>query len=109
MFEHALLESSPRRTSVLRRIHYLFSAFTGILFFAQGWYLLPMVLAPGGERALFIAAAIVGVVAAAWTLMVCYVGADTRQQHLCSWPWIAVTLLLNLPGFLIYLVYSAGK
>src|SRR5208283_1186351 len=31
------------------------------------------------------------------------------QQHLCSWPWIAVTLLLNLPGFLIYLVYSAGK
>jgi len=109
MFEHALLESSSRRTSVLRRIHYLFAAFTGMLFFAQGWYLLPMLLAPEGERALFIAAAIIGVTAAAWALMVCYVGADSRQQHWRAWPWIAVTLLLNLPGFLIYLVYSAGK
>ena len=109
MFEDALLESSPRRTSVLCRIHYLFSAFAGTLVFAQGLYLLPLLLAPAGERALFIAAAMVGVVAALYALMLCYVWADTRQQHLRTWPWLGVTLLLNLPGFLIYLVYSAQK
>jgi len=109
MFEDALLESSPRRASVLCRIHYLFSAFAGTLFFAQGLYLLPLLLAPAGERALFIAAAMVGVVAALYALMLCYVWADTRQQHLRTWPWLGVTLLLNLPGFLIYLVYSAQK
>jgi protein TonB len=41
--------------------------------------------------------------------MLSYVWADTRQQHLRTWPWLGVTLLLNLPGFLIYLVYSAQK
>jgi protein TonB len=109
MFEDALLESSPRRASVLCRIHYLISAFAGTLFFVQGWYLLPWVLAPAGERALFIAAAMVGAVAALYTLILCYVWADTRQQHLRTWPWLGITLLLNLPGFLIYLVYSAQK
>ncbi len=109
MFEDALLESSPRRTYVLRRIHFLFSAFAGTLFFVQGLYLLPWLLAPAGGRALLIAAAMIGVVAALYTLMLCYVWADTRQQHLRAWPWLGVTLLLTLPGFLIYLIYSAQK
>jgi protein TonB len=109
MFEDALFDSSPRRTSVLRRIHYLLSGLAGTLFFAQGLYLLPMLLAPAGARPLFIAAAIVGVAGALHALMLCYVWADTRRQHWAAWPWLAVTLLLNLPGFLIYLVYSAQK
>jgi len=109
MFEDALLDSSPRRASVLCRIHYLFSALAGTLFFTQGLYRLPMLLAPAGGRALFIAAAMVGSIAALYALMLCYVWADTRQQHLRTWPWLGVTLLLNLPGFLIYLVYSAQK
>jgi protein TonB len=109
MFDDALLESSPRRTYVLRWIHFLYSAFTGTLFFVQGLYLLPRLLAPAGERALLIAAAMIGVVAALYALMLCYVWADARQQHLRAWPWLGVTLLLNLPGFLVYLVYSAQK
>ena len=109
MFEDTLLESSPRRASVLCRIHYLLSAFAGTLFFAQGWYLLPLLLAPAGARALFIAAAIVGGVAALHMLMLCYVWVDSQQQHLSTWPWLGITLLLTLPGFLIYLVYSAQK
>jgi protein TonB len=109
MFGDALLESSPRRTSVLCRIHYLLSALVGTLFFALGWYLLPWLLVLASERALFFAAATVGLAAGAYALMLCYVWADTRQQHLRTWPWFGVTLLLNLPGFLIYLVYSAQK
>ncbi|MFZ0962351.1 MAG: energy transducer TonB [Terriglobia bacterium] len=109
MFEDTLLESSFRQTSVLRRTHYIFSAFAGALFFAQGLYLLPMLLAPPDRRALFIAAAMLGVVAAIFTLMLCYVWADARQQHLHAWPWLAITLVLNVPGYLIYMIYSAQK
>jgi protein TonB len=109
MFEDALLESSPRRASVLCRIHYLISAFAGTVFFVQAWYLLPWMVAPAGGRALFIAAAMVGGAAALHALMLCYVWADTRHQCLRTWPWLGITLLLNLPGFLIYLVYSAQK
>ena len=109
MFEDALLDSSPRRTSVLRRIHYLFSTLTGTLFFVQAAYLLPRLFATVSLRALFIAAAMAGVAAALCALMLCYVLADTRQPHWRTWLWLGITLLLNLPGFLIYLVYSARK
>jgi len=109
MFEDALLDSSPRQTSVLRRIHYLISTLTGTLFFVQGVCLLPLLLALASPRALFIAAAMEGAAAALCALMLCYVWADTRQQHWRTWPWLGITLLMNLPGFLIYLVYSARK
>jgi len=109
MFEDALLDSSPRQTSVLRRIHYLFSALAGTLFFVEAVYLLPLLLAPAGPRVLFITAAMAGVAAALCALTLCYVWADTRQQHGPTWLWLGITLLLNLPGFLIYLVYSARK
>jgi protein TonB len=109
MFEDALLESSPRRSAILRRIHYLISALAGMLTFAQGLYLLPMVLAPGELRTLLITAGTTGVVAAGYALVLCYVWTDARQQRLPRWPWLMVTLLLNLPGFLIYLVCSAAK
>lgn len=109
MFEDALLESSPRRTPVLRRLHYLLSTLTGTLAFVQGLYLLPAVLVLAEKRALFITATMAGILAASYTLMLCYVGVDTKQQHLPTWPWLAVALLLNLPGFLAYLVYSAAK
>ena len=109
MFEDALLDSSPRQKSVLRQIHYLLSALAGTLFFVLGLYLIPLLFVPAGQRALMIAAAIVGVVAAFYALMLCYVWADARQQHMLAWPWVGVTLVLNLPGFLIYLVYSAQK
>lgn len=109
MFEDALLDSSPRRDSVLSRIHYLLSAFAGTLFFVQGLYLLPLWLVLADRRALLITSAMLGAVATLEALMLCYVWADTRQQHLPTWLWLGITLLLNLPGFLIYLVYSAQK
>ena len=109
MFEDALLESSPRRASVLRRNHYLISMFAGTLFFAQGLYLLPLLLLLADRRALFVTSAMLGVAATLTTLMLCYVGVDARQQDLRAWPWLGIALLLNLPGFLVYLVYSAWK
>ena len=87
----------------------MLSALAGTLFFALVLHLLPQPPAPGGERALLIAAALAGAVAAAYALMVCYVWEDSKQQHGRTWAWCVVTLLLNLPGFLIYLVHSARR
>ena len=66
MFEDALLESSPRRASVLRRIHYLLSIVAGTLFFAQGLYLLPLLLLFADRRALFVTSAMWGVAASSY-------------------------------------------
>ena len=109
MFEDALLDSSPRQKSVLHRIHYLLSFLAGAMFFVLGLRLLPMVFVPAGPRALMIAAVLVGGAAALYTLILCYVWNDARQQNLHKWPWLGVTILLSLPGFLIYLIYSAKK
>jgi protein TonB len=34
---------------------------------------------------------------------------DAKQQQLPVWPWLMATLVLNLAGFLLYLVYAAAK
>jgi len=107
MFDHTLLECSLRRTSVLGRIHYLFSAFVGSFIFGVGLCVLPVLLAGRSPR--FVAPGIVGCAAGLYALMLCYVRADARQQGRRAWPWIVVMLLFNLPGFLIYLIYSARK
>lgn len=108
MFESALLESSPPRLSVLRRIHYLSSALAGTLLLAVSMSQLPRLLLLG-DRALVIAAATLGVAAGAYSLMLCYVWVDSRRQRWHEWPWFLLTLALNLLGFLIYLVCSARK
>lgn len=109
MFEDALLDSSAQNQATLRRVHYLISAIVGITAFALGHYLLPFIFLVPGARALASASASGAVAIGFFTLMVCYVGVDARRQHLQAWAWIAMTLLLNLPGFLIYLVWSARK
>jgi protein TonB len=109
MFEDALLESSSRSRSVLRRAHYVISVFAGTVIFAMGMGLMPMLIVPEDQRALLIAAALAGLFGALYALMLCYVRADARQQRSRAWPWLGLTLFLNLPGFLIYLVYSARK
>jgi protein TonB len=109
MFESALLESSPRRGSVLRPIHYLSSILTGAVVFALACRVLPLLVGPAGERPLAIAAGLAGAIAASYALVASYVWADNRQQRQSPWPWLGLVLLLNLPGFLVYLVYSARR
>ena len=53
--------------------------------------------------------AIVGVVIAGFALILCYVLADAGRNGFNPWLWFTVVLLLNLVGFIIYLVYSAAK
>jgi protein TonB len=109
MFENSLLESSRRWNSVLFPIHYSLSALLGTFFFTLRLRAFPSLPAVSSRGALFITAGAMGAATAFYTLILCYVWSDARQQHLHQWPWLAFTLLLNLPGFLIYLAYSAKK
>jgi hypothetical protein len=104
MFEDALLDSSSRKLSTLRRSHYLISAMAGVTTFALGLYLIRFIFVMPGARSLAGASALMAVAVALFALMVSYVGVDARRQGSPVWAWVAVTLFLNVPGFLIYLV-----
>ncbi len=54
-------------------------------------------------------AAIVGVVVTGFAVILCYVLADCKRHGFNRAVWFIVVLLLNLVGFIIYLIYSAAK
>lgn len=109
MFDENLLESSPSRASVLKGRHWLISLGIGVVTFLAAYFLLPM-LAAGVETKVLIAQGIIlGVLMTCYALMLCYVMADARHLGFSPWLWFFVTLLLNVVGFIIYLIYSAAK
>ncbi len=109
MFEGALLDSSPTRAPVLTTRHCLISAGVAVLVATAAWVLLPQLFYMPGPRALVASAVVLGSVGGLWALMLCYVGADARQLRLPFAWWLLLILLLNLPAFLFYLVYSAAR
>jgi protein TonB len=71
---------------------------------------LPVFFVPPDTKVLITQAVIIGALPLFFTaLFLCYVYADSRHLGLNTWPWMAVTFLLNVVGFLFYLVYSAAK
>jgi len=117
MFDETLLESSPSRTPLLKKRHYFYAAAGGALtslawFFALARVARPSILEVGGvypARATAIQSLLIGTFVAAFGLMLCYVYAESRQLALSAGFWLAVTCLLNLPGFVCFLVYAAAK
>ena len=94
---------------VLKGKHWLISLAIGVVVFLALFFLLP-VLAFGAETKVVAAqAGIVGVLITGYSLMLCYVIADARQQKLGAPVWFVIVLLFNLIGFLAYLIYSAIK
>jgi periplasmic protein TonB len=109
MFEGALLDSSPSRVPVLGRIHYFVSAFAGLIFFTLGWHTLPWCLGSVPAHILFMAAAVAAGVAALDALMISYVWADAARRRMRAGLWVAITTLFSLPGFVVYLIYTARR
>src|SRR3989449_4811891 len=109
MFSETLLDSSPVHAPVLRGVHWVISFAVGILivtgaYFGFGW------LQEGTEaKVLITQSAFFGIPSFFFTLAICYVYADTRHIGVRTAPWIAVVVVLNLVGFLVYLIYSAAK
>src|SRR5208337_3025047 len=108
MFEDCLLESSVTAAPVLKGIHWLISIAIGAVVFLAGYFILPMVSA-NETKVILTQSAIVAVVVAGFALILCYVLADCKRHGFNPYVWFAVVLLLNLVGFIIYLIYSATK
>ena len=117
MFDETLLESSPSRTPLLKKRHYLYAA-AGGAFTSLAWFFVlarvarTSVFEVGGfypVRATVIQSLLIGAFVAAFGLMLCYVYAESRQLALSTVFWLALTCLLNFPGFVCFLIYAAAK
>jgi len=108
MFEDSLLESSTKMAPVLKGKHWLISIIIGAVTFFAMYFTLPMVSA-NDPSVIATQSAIVGVVLTGFALILCYVLADAKRYGFNRGAWFAVVLLLNLVGFVIYLIYSAAK
>ena len=109
MFDDCLLESSPSRTPVLSGNHWLISFAVGIVISLVVFFGLPVVLVPPETKVLVTQSAILGILAFGFALMLCYVYADARHLGLSRWFWVAFTFILNMVGFIIYLIYTGTK
>jgi len=109
MFDDILLESSPSRGSVLKAKHWLLSLAVGAVVFMAAFFLLRILVFGAEKKVLLTQAGILGVLAAAWALMLCYIVADAHHLKLSWVAWFIITLLTFVVGFIGYLIYSAMK
>jgi len=108
MFEDTLLESSTKAAPVIKGIHWIITLSIAIGVFLAGYFLLPMVSA-NETKVIVTQSAIVAVVLGGYSLILCYVVADCKRWGFNPIVWFIVVLLLNVVGFLIYLIFSAAK
>ncbi|HET7840126.1 MAG TPA: hypothetical protein VFM21_00900, partial [Terriglobia bacterium] len=109
MFEESLLDSSLTRQSVLGTFQWLVSLGIGFFGFLIGAMKLHAAATPEGTNIVLLRALILGGALMFYSLSVCYAFKDARRQGFNALLWAAVVIVANLPGFLIYLIYSALK
>ncbi|HEX5413424.1 MAG TPA: energy transducer TonB [Terriglobia bacterium] len=108
MLSDTLLDSSPARESVLYGRHWLTTVAAAAAGFCLAWFGLPLLTGPT-VKMLAAQSLIAAAVFFFTALMLAYVYADSRRLGLRPWPWIALAFMLNIAGFVSYLVYSAAK
>jgi protein TonB len=108
MLSETLLDSSPTREPVLQGKHWLITVAAAVAGFCLAWFGLPLVEAPL-TKMLATQSLILAAVCFFSALMLVYVYADSRHLRLRTWPWMMLAFLLNIGGFIAYLVYSAAK
>lgn len=109
MFDETLLESSTKRLPVLRPVHWGIVIVVGILGFILGYFSLGLVFSGTAGGALITQSLILAVLLGFYAFMLCYTWADARHLHFSAAGWLVVVILLNIAGFIIYLIYSASK
>jgi protein TonB len=109
MFDQTLLDSSPTRAPVLNKTHYCCVAGGGAMA-ALAWFLLRARLFPAiSTRTCVTQSLLIGALAAAFGLVLCYVYAESRRLALNATFWVALICVLNIPAFVGFLIYTAAK
>ena len=108
MFDATLLDSSPARAPVLSALHLVAGFCVGVLGGLGGYLVLPSLSAPS-PGGLVVESILIGIGLMFYELMIWYVLADARAFHLNVRIWSIILLLLNVFGFVAYLIYSAHK
>ena len=108
MFDATLLDSSPEFEPVLTAHHWVAGLCVGIVGGLAGYFILPIVSAPA-PAALLTLSILLGMGVMLYELMIWYVLADARHLRLKVWKWSLILLMLNVIGFVIYLIYAASK
>lgn len=99
----------PSRAPVLTGVHYAISFGVGVLGFLVTFFGLPVLFIPPETKVLIAQSAIVGTILLFYAMMICYGYADARHLGFNTALWVVVIVVLNVVGFLVYLVYSAAK
>jgi protein TonB len=109
MFDDTLLDSSPKRAPVLKQKHWLISLGVGAVVFLLFFFGLPMISFGAEEKVVVAQAVFVAILFTCYALILCYVVADASSLGFSAPLWFIITLVLNLVGFIIYLMYTAAK
>jgi len=109
MFADTLVESSPSRVPLLRKRHYTYATAAGVIGSLAWLLVLGRLFYASPIRAIAIQSLLIGMGAAVFGLMLCYVDAESRRLALNARFWVALTCVLNVPGFVGFLVYVAAK
>lgn len=109
MFDETLLDSSAKRVPTLKLVHWAIVLGVAILGYLVGYYSLGLVFSGTEGGALATQAGIMAGLLGFYAWMLCYVWSDTKHLGANTILWFVLVLVLNLVGFIVYLVYSAKK
>jgi periplasmic protein TonB len=109
MFDETLLESSNTRTPTLKGMHWAIVIGVAVIAYFVGYKGLGLIFS-GTEGGALVTQAVTFAVLLGFTAwMICYTWEDSRHVGLNSVVWLIIVLLLNVVGFILYLLYSASK
>ncbi|HUI42740.1 MAG TPA: TonB family protein [Terriglobia bacterium] len=109
MFDDTLLDSSAKRLPVLRPVHWWIGIGVGLAAFVLGYFSLGLVFSGTEGGALITQSIIMGVVLAFYALILCYTWTDAQHIGVNKYLWFAIVFVLNIVGFILYLIFSASK
>lgn len=107
MFDETLLDSSAKQTRVLKPVHWAIVVGAAVLGYILGYFTLPLVMTGTEGGQLATQSVIMAVIVGFYAFMIVYTWSDSRHLGLKTGLWLALVIVLNLFGFVVYLIQSA--
>jgi periplasmic protein TonB len=111
MFEQSLFDATRERQPVLRTIHWVVAAGSGVVGFLLWCLVFSLFFRPAATHSGMVTQSIVFGFAD-WfvtAVILCYVYIDSKRWGFETIPWLIATTVFSLAGFAVYMFYSAKK